>query len=161
MWFTGPYGLTLYVSEDGGTVQVRKADDAALMAQRRGCVQVAVDGTVRRVSVSRLVLLALEGEPPGPDMVPVHLNGDGSDCRPANLRWGTRGEALAAHAGSRRTVLRGEANGSAKLTCEQRDEIEAAVAAGESHRAVARRYGISHTQVGRIGRGESWKAVAA
>lgn len=42
-----------------------------------------------KTSVHRLICLAIHGEPPTPQHQVRHLNGDCSDNRPENLRWGT------------------------------------------------------------------------
>ena len=63
----------------------------------------------------------------------------------SNLRYGTSNP--------------GERNGSAKLTKREVRAIRRRLAAGETERAAAKLYGISHAQVHRIRRGESWGHV--
>ena len=55
---------------------------------------------------------------------------------------------------------RGERNGSAKLTEKLVIEIRARVAAGDSQRAIAAAYGISHPTVGGIVARKTWAHVA-
>lgn len=51
----------------------------------------------------------------------------------------------------------GEKSASAKLTASQANEIRDAVG---THREIAKRYGIDHSQVTRIKSGKSWKSTA-
>lgn len=134
---------------EGATVKHR----GRVLAQRAGHVQVRHLGRPRRVSVARLVLTATVGPPPADGMVPIHENGAGADCRPGNLRWGTRAEALRAHTADRRAGAAGERNGAAKLTG---GDAEAIRASTEPRRVLASRYDITVSQVGRIQRGECW-----
>jgi hypothetical protein len=46
-----------------------------------------------KVRVDQLVLEAFNAPNNDPDLVPIHRNGDRTDSRPKNLRWGTREEA--------------------------------------------------------------------
>lgn len=57
------------------------------------------------------------------------------------------------------TSLPGERNPAAKLTRRRVLAIRRRLAAGERQRAVAKRYGISRSQLQRIWRGESWRHV--
>lgn len=144
-------GIVFEVSLDpeGATVKHR----GRVLAQRSGHVQVRHQGRPRRVSVARLVLTATAGAAPADGMVPIHANGIGADCRPANLRWGTRAEALAAHTADRRAGAAGERNGAAKLS---RGDAETIRKSTDSRRVLAARYDITVSQVGRIQRGECW-----
>jgi HNH endonuclease len=73
---------------------------------------------------------------------------------PAHLWAGTQTDNMADWAAKGR-AHRGEAHGRAKLTRAQAEEIRAE-ARREFQYVVARRYGISASQVGRIVRGEKW-----
>ena len=134
---------------EGATVKHR----GRILAQRAGHVQVRHQGRPRRVSVARLVLTATVGPPPADGMVPIHENGSGADCRPDNLRWGTRAEALRAHTADRRAGAAGERNGAAKLSSADALTIKEST---EPRRRLADRYQITVSQVGRIQRGECW-----
>jgi Helix-turn-helix domain of resolvase len=58
-----------------------------------------------------------------------------------------------------RTSLPGERNPAAKLTRRRVRAIRRRLAAGEPQRVVAKRFGISRSQLQRIWRGESWTHV--
>lgn len=72
---------------------------------------------------------------------------------PDHLFLGTRAENNADMARKKRHGYRR----CAKLSDRQAAEIRAAVAAGEFHRDVADRYGVSRSNVGCIARGETWR----
>lgn len=55
-------------------------------------VSVYQNGRRKSVNVHLLVAEAFHGPRPDPAAVVRHLNGDASDCRAANLRWGTGSE---------------------------------------------------------------------
>lgn len=77
---------------------------------------------------------------------------DNPPCiNPEHLFLGTQADNLAdMTAKGRRGAVRGEQHPLAKLTREEVVCLRQLVAAGEPGRSVARRYGISHTQVQRI-----------
>jgi hypothetical protein len=107
----------------------------------------------RKLWVHRAVLEAFVG--PCPDMQEArHLNGNPADNRLANLAWGTRLENMAdKHVHG--TQTRGVDHPPAVLTPEQ----AAAIRGDErSSRAVAADYGVSHTTVLEIRRGNRWAA---
>lgn len=112
------------------------------------------------IKVHRLVAEAFI---PNPDNLPQvnHKNGVTTDNRAINLEWVTpsQNQRHAIRAGLRHFDC-GEAIVTAKLTSEQVEEIRLEIASGCSHRPVAKRFGISKTQVGRIARKESWKHLA-
>lgn len=73
-------------------------------------------------SVHRLVCMAFHGLPPTPRYQVRHLDGDTSNNKPTNLRWGTPGENWAdrrAHG----TASVGEKHWAAKLTDEERAHL--------------------------------------
>lgn len=64
-----------------------------------------------------------------------------------------------AHGLAQSLVTRGEANAAAKLTEREVLEIRAAVAAGESRRAIARRTGLDRVTVGEIVARKTWRHI--
>lgn len=60
------------------------------LSRRAGRDYVTIDG--RGVAVDRLILKTFAKSRPGPGMTPRHINGDKSDNRLVNLRWGYRSE---------------------------------------------------------------------
>jgi hypothetical protein len=101
-----------------------------------------------KAQVHRLVLLAFVGEPPSPKHDGYHVDGDVSNNRLENLRWGTHADCM--------SVNRGEHNAAHKLTQEQVLAIAAAIDAGEPPGVLAKRFGISESCISAVARGETW-----
>lgn len=126
-------------------------------------------GTGTRLSttrpVHRLVLEAFVGPRPV-GMECRHLNGNRSDNRLANLCWGTsldnsrdrrvHGTIPSGAQTTAKRIYRGSENASARLS---EDKVRAIRASSESHRVLAQRYGVSSSTIGRVKRGEHWKAA--
>ncbi len=112
----------------------------------------------KRYSVSRLVLAAFTGcFPKGLEC--NHLNGNKADNSIVNLEWTTRsGNIRHAYAMGLAVppITRGELSGTSKLTECDVHEIRARLARGESERSIAPRFGVSHSPIGYIKRGECW-----
>jgi hypothetical protein len=88
-----------------------------------------------------------------------HKNGVKTDNRLENLEYCTVSEnSRHALITGLRKIARGEDAGRTILTESQVHIIRARVISGESHRRIAKDYGISHTQVGQIARrtSRSW-----
>lgn len=104
---------------------------------------------VGRVHV--LIMLAFVGMPPE-GMEVCHINGDQTDNRLENLRYGTRAnnmEDAIVHG----TTTRGEKNAMAVLTTEQ---VLAIKHSKDNATVLANRYGISEQHARRIRRGARW-----
>jgi hypothetical protein len=148
-----------FVSDKG---RVRRSSTGIVLApvrDRLGYVRLTLShcGKRRSTYVHQLVADAfLSPRPPG--MVPNHKNFITNDNRAANLEWLTPADNLR-HASrhGRMTGPRGERCAQSKLTLEQVDEIRRRLRAGESHRALARSFGVSKSNIGFIGAGKSWK----
>jgi hypothetical protein len=109
----------------------------------------------RTLFVHRAVLLAFMGNPPDPTMECRHLDGDPSNNALINLAWGTRLENChdkQVHG----TERHGEEKPDARLTVTQ---VIAIREDERSSRIVGRQYGVSHTAILRIRRGERWSAA--
>lgn len=80
---------------------------------------------------------------------------DNPPCRNEDHLWlGADADNVADRdAKGRQVSPKGEANGSAKLT---EDDVRAIRAAVGTQRAIAKRFGVSKTNVGKIRRGEAW-----
>lgn len=105
----------------------------------------------RKLRVHHAVLFAF-GFPRPQGQECRHLDGDPSNNDISNLRWGTRLENrhdVARHGRERR----GEAKPNHRLTLEQ---VKAIRADARSARSIGAEYGVSHTAVLRIRRGERW-----
>lgn len=128
--------------------------------------------TGKREPTSRLIAAAFHG--PCPDGMEVsHLNGDALDDRPGNLKWESHADNLRRMEGhgTRRIprVRRGESNNKTKLTEDQVLEIRREVSAlrasstARDGRAptgsilsLARRFGVSKTNILDIAKGTTW-----
>lgn len=105
------------------------------------------------MAVHRAVLLAWVGPCP-PNYEARHLDGDPTNNRLTNLRWGTRSEN---HADRRRhgTMQVGEASPHAKLT--EQDVLEMKRLRGTiSQIELAARFGVSQATVSRTLNGKRW-----
>jgi hypothetical protein len=146
------------VSDDGVVSSSRGPTGAWLPLRpqgRRGYPRVGLwrDGKLHWRSVHTLVLTAFVG--PRPDgQEACHRDNDRTNNALANLRWDTpKGN----HADSDHKRRRGSAHAGAKLSESDIPEIRRRVEAGETRRAVARSFEVSHTVVNAIVRGTAWK----
>lgn len=118
------------------------------------------DKKTRRL-VHQLVAEAFLPPRPSPKHHPNHKDTDKANNNALNLEWATIPENTA-HARAHGLIppLAGEANGRAKLTRVQADEIRAL--RGEvGQRAIAARYGVARSLVQRIHQGKLWTERAA
>jgi hypothetical protein len=109
--------------------------------------------------VHQMVLETFVG--PRPEgMVCRHLDGNPSNNRLENLRWGTVQENMAdMDRHGRRPPSSGELNPNAILTKSDIPLIRQAVERGESRADVAKRFGVSRPAIDRIVRKETWTHV--
>ncbi len=128
---------------------------------------IRVNGKTRSVNVAAEVLKAFVG-PPGKGQMPYLLDGDPTNLRVSNLRWGTRSEINKHYIdiGHRRHV-RGEHVWTARLTENDVREIRRLAESrpgpwnrGDlSDRAIAERYGVGRVTIRDIIERRSWKHV--
>jgi plasmid maintenance system antidote protein VapI len=150
----------IWVTGKGGTWHWRIIPEKILKpsADNDGYLLVVLckNGVGKTCKVHRLVLEAFVG--PCPDgMECRHLNGNPSDSRLENLRWGTPGENQADKV-LHGTDNKGSKNSQAKLTKEQVLEIrEKYVTSGATHRKLAEKYGVAVSVIGNIVCGKTWK----
>lgn len=115
------------------------------------------NGRGKTHAVHQLVLTAFVG--PRPDgMEGCHGNGNGSDNRLSNLRWDTHksnGEDMVRHG----TSVKGDRNGSARLTRDDIGAIRLRCSAGENQGAIADKYGVSRSHISDIHRRKTWRNV--
>jgi hypothetical protein len=101
-----------------------------------------------RLLIHRLVLEAFVRSGPGEQA--RHLNGDASDNRLSNLRWGTQSDNW------RDRLEHGHGRSYSKITGDDAEDVRARYLAGESAYRIARDYPISDTQVRNIVSGRQW-----
>ena len=112
-------------------------------------------GNGRRVH--RLVLEAFVG--PCPEgLEACHSNGDPTDNRLENLRWGTHEDNHQDRV-KHGTLNQGERAGGVKLTAEQVRNIRSLAARGVLQKDLAQRYGVTKQTVSKIVKGERWAHV--
>lgn len=116
-------------------------------------------GKTRRVS--RIVCETVAGPPPTPRYEAAHSCGNGHlGCvNPRHLRWATskeNSEDQALHG----TQVRGERQGSAKLTADAVLEIRRLRIDGMKLAEIAARYGVDQSTVSRICRRTDWQWLA-
>jgi hypothetical protein len=109
----------------------------------------------RKLFVHRAVLLAHVGPPPSPEQEGRHGDGNPENNAIANLCWGTRLENMQDKA-RHGTEPHGEAKPGARLTAA---DIPAIRSDKRAARTVGAEYGVSHTAILRIRRGERWRAA--
>lgn len=121
---------------------------------KNGCgLKVALrrNGATCRPMLARVILETFTGPAPA-GMVCVHKNGDSSDCRLENLRWGHRSETI-------RKPCRGELHPRARLGVSQVSAIREAYHNGAICSALARQYGVSSMAISCIVTKMTWKHV--
>lgn len=121
-------------------------------------VRISTQGKQQLIFVHKLVALAFVGERPSPKHQVCHVNGDRTDNRAVNLRWGTAKENSEDRDRHGKTA-RGTANGRSKLTPDQVSEIKAQLAVGATNKGLARLYGVAPSTIKQIRRGETWTSV--
>lgn len=105
-----------------------------------------------------LVALAFLGGRTSPEHVQVaHRDGNPLNNRVENLRWSTRSENMMDRI-EHGTANSGERNGGAKLTQIEVSEIRTLLAAGESLRSIAIRFGVHKTSIDNIMKGKTWRS---
>jgi hypothetical protein len=124
---------------------------------RDGYLQLGVHQNRRSLftGVHSLVLSAFEGRCP-PGLQVRHGNGNRTDNRIDNLRWGTPRENIGDREAHGNTA-RGERNGRAKLRRADAEELRRLRGQGWTFMRLARWFGISKRQAGRIINHETWK----
>ena len=118
-------------------------------------VTLSLGGVAQHRLVHRLVAEAFIGAAPDGHPFVCHIDGDPSNNRPGNLRWGN-GTTNAADRTRHGRTLRGEGVGNSKLTAESVLAIRAVCARGESQRMTAERFGVSRTLVSMIVNRKVW-----
>jgi hypothetical protein len=84
----------LHLSDDGRLVlsNGRHAKLGNVKKEGYRVIQLGVDGRRALLTVARVVCFLAHSEPPTPDHVADHIDGDKLNDHPSNLRWATRSE---------------------------------------------------------------------
>jgi hypothetical protein len=116
---------------------------------------------IRRRSVHTMVLEAFKGPPPTPEHEGRHLDGKPSNCRLANLEWGTRAENASdrvRHGTAHRP--KGTRHGQAKITDDQVRALRLVYRRyGSEHLKLGQQLGISPSHARNIAKGRGWSHV--
>lgn len=117
------------------------------------------DENGRPKTIFRSAIVCTYAHGPRPDgKLALHNNGDPTDDRPDNLRWGTQKENMADRkAHGRQPRLVGETHPRAKLTIEQVRFVRRSDA---RHVDLARQFGVSASLIHHIRIGLIWKEAA-
>lgn len=108
---------------------------------------VVVDGV--RGGAHRFMCALVHGPPPSENLYAAHACGVPSCVNPRHLRWATGAENQADRI-IHGTTSRGEKNASAKLTDAEVVEIRRLLSRGLTQRKIAKRFGVSQSQIYRI-----------
>lgn len=109
--------------------------------------------------VHSLVCAAFHGAKPSPFLTTLHHDGEKTNNRPDNLRWGTYAENEADKKRHGRVAC-GEKQGSVKLTEEVVRIIRASIPLGLWNTVDASKvFGVSAHYISRIARGEGWEHI--
>lgn len=111
-------------------------------------------GDQPKSTVHRLVLEAFVGPSP-PSHECCHYDGDKSNNKVTNLRWGTRKENMMDRI-RLGEICRGERSGHAKLNRKDIHEIRRKLKRGATVRALGKDFRVSYATISEIGRGETW-----
>jgi len=111
-------------------------------------------GLIRR---AHQMALYLSGNPRIGDLHALHSCDNRACCNPAHLRWGTIAEnAWDKSQRGRCRDTSGERNANHKLT---EADVRQIRETDGTHRALAAAYGVAHTVIGQIKRGEKWRCI--
>lgn len=143
------------VGAKGGKLATRKGRVLSLAKKSNGylCVTLTNGKKREQILVHRLVALAFHGAPPYPDAHVLHGDGDKTNNRADNLRWGTPADN---HADTEKHGhrLKGDTHPLAKLTSAGVLNIRAS-ALGASE--LAREYKVSREHIWAVRRGRIWR----
>ncbi len=157
-WIRIPDHDAYEVSTDGEVRRWLTGQRLRLTVRASGHLKVSLGKETRTKSVHRLVLESFVG--PCPEgMECRHLNGDPSDNRLSNLRWGTHRENMldSVRHGTRAT---GSRNGNSRLHEDAVREIRSAYATGKiTQRALALQHGVSQKTIFNIVKEKQWQST--
>lgn len=150
----------LWCSEDGQVFRQWDTEMRPLKAHRlkNGYLSVSTtfDGKHKTLYVHRLTCLAHHGQPPAPNSIVLHHDGDQQNNHKDNLRWGTHKDNQQDKRRHGRSYA-GERNPAARLNKLTAFAAKEAVSMGVPRKTVAQRYGVTVHTIGALARGDSWQ----
>lgn len=140
---------------------LHEGDDCLIwpFSSTRGYAQVPIDGKVHKAA--RIMCEWVHGKPPSPKHEAAHSCGNGSKkcVNPNHLSWKTRAENHADAIAHGTAYFTGAGSGKrAKLTPMQALEIRS-LKGNLSQDKIAARFGVSHSTIAKIHRGELWRQI--
>lgn len=114
-------------------------------------VTLSKEGRKQQPAVHRLVAEAFIPNPDGLPMV-LHWDDNPANNHHSNLRWGTSGS-------NRADAVRNGIRTGGSLTEAEVQEIKTRLISGESHRAIAERFGVDPSNISLISSGRIWVNV--
>lgn len=150
-----PSAPEYFVTEDGRIFRLISSvpdKDGYLRATIR------INGTLKRIGISRAVAEAYHGPAPSPEHVARHLNGTVTDNRPKNIAWGTQKENKADEI-LHGTRLLGEKLPWAKLKEADVVEVKNLIASGLGVVDISKRTGISVSSIAGIRGNRTWAHI--
>ena len=155
-----------YLAGSDGNIYSTRSGTLLCLGQRihRGYLRVNVlspDGKKRSEQVHKLVLSAFSGSRPD-GLQCRHLNGNATDNRASNLKWGTPKENMHDEMvqGTAACLRCGEDSNAAKLTIDDIYEIRRLHSEGKLLREVSEWFHISTRHVRDIANGRTWVKTA-
>ena len=153
-------GVRRVVLNRGGRLPHTQLTRARLKAPWAGgrypLVRLSKEGKKKTSCVHQLVGAAFLGPRPSPRHGVCHKDGDRSNNSANNLYWGTQTDNMA-DAIRHGATARGERSGSAKLTRAAADDIRRLKLSGAKLKDIAKKFGVSKSNVSLIIRGTTWK----
>lgn len=110
------------------------------------------------VRAHRVSFALYNGRSPGAWLV-LHSCDNPPCVNPAHLRLGTvkdNSDDMVARGRQAKRDQAGEANGAAKLSATDVEKVRELILAGLTNKAIALRYGVTHSLISRIRRGKAW-----
>lgn len=130
--------------------------DTVTKGYLRVCLYMGKRGNARRPMVHQIVAAAFLGPCPSGYQV-NHIDGNKTNNRPGNLEYVTLFDNIRHANATGLHDMRGEKHPQHKLTPMEVQKVRNLYATGAwSQRALAAKFAISQTQIGRIVRNESW-----
>ena len=120
-------------------------------------VNLSRKGKAPAKKVHRLILLTFKGSYPL-NSETRHLDGDKTNNQTDNLDWGTHMENVQ-DTREHEKIIHGEKIPWSKLTDQKVREIRKLILGGDTHVAIAKKFGVCRQTINKVISGKSWKRV--